>query len=214
MEDEYTKRTKLKLLVLQFLLPNPMELIPYFFVSLLALLVASNQLLLVILAGNSPVTPLSTSEVFGQRLDYISELLATPVLGRIVLFVFWLGIGSVVYMAIWMFQNLAVDVYDNLITAKIKGPKSGELAEGWWGSPSSHIIFGLASTLLFIFFTTLTMNVLFPAWLMLFQIGLQSLSELGSIIKIIISVIGTMVTLHVFILFWKLFSRMRKLYFQ
>ena len=103
--QDYSRTSKIKLFITQFLLPSPIELIPYFFASLLVLGVASNRTLLVILADGSPVTPLSVGEVFGQRLEYISSLLAIPILGRVVLFIFWLGIGSVVYMVFGCFRT-------------------------------------------------------------------------------------------------------------
>lgn len=207
--QEYSRTSKVKLLLTQFLLPSPIELIPYFFVSLLVLAITSNQTLLVILADGSPVTPISVTEVFGQRFDYLTNLLAVPILGRIVLFIFWLGIGSVVYMCVWLFQNLAIEVYDDVATAKLKNTKKQESEEGWWGTTLAHALFFCSSILLFLFYAIIAFDVLIPAWSMLFQMGLQTLSEVGSIIKVLIAIIGTMVTLHIFILFWRLFVRVK-----
>ncbi len=216
--QDYSRTSKIKLFITQFLLPSPIELIPYFFVSLLVLGIVSNRTLLVILADGSPVTQLSTSEVFGQRLEYISSLLAVPILGRVVLFIFWLGIGSVVYMGIWVFQNMAIEVYDDVVTAKLKKSPTQQNdeddTEGWWGTTLSHTLFFCSSILLFLFYALFAFNILIPAWATLFQLGLQSLSEAGSIFKLIIAIFGTMVTLHIFILFHKLFIRLKNFIFN
>lgn len=209
MEQHISGASKAKLLFAQFLLPSPIELIPYFFASLLILLVASNQTLLVILADGSPVTPIAVGEVFSQRLDYMTELLAIPILGRIVLFLFWLAVGSVVYMLVWLFQNLAIEVYDDLTYAKLKDPKAREDEDGWWGTTLSHTIFVGSSILFFLFYVVIAINFLFPAWIQLFQIGLQGVSEASGMAKVVIAVLGTIVTLHIFVLFWKLFIRLR-----
>lgn len=209
MEHHVSGSSKIKLFFTQFLLPSPIELVPYFFTSLLILLVAANQTLLVILADGSPVTPIPINEVFSQRFDYIAVLLSVPILGRIVLFLFWLAIGSVVYMLVWLFQNLAIEVYDDLTYAKLKNPKDREDEDGWWGTTLSHAIFVGSSVLFFLFYIVIAINFLFPAWIQLFQIGLQGVSEVTNIFEVVIAVIGTMITLHIFVLFWKLFMRLR-----
>lgn len=216
MEAEYKKRQKLKLFVTQFLLPQPIDLLSYIFISLLALVVASNRTLLVILSDGTPVSETAFSGVFDQQMDSLGELLAVPILGRIVLFIFWLAIGSVVYMVVWLFQNLAVEVYDDIAVAKLKGTAqqtTNEDApqddEGWWGTTLAHTLFIGSSVIVFLFFVILVVNALFPAWVQLFQIGLQSITELTSIFKLIASIAGTMITVHGFVLFWRLFFRLK-----
>lgn len=210
--DDITKRKKLKLFFTQFLLPQPLEIPVYFFISLLLLLIASNQTLLVILADGSPVTDLALTDVFGQRLDYLGELLQVPILGRIVLFLFWLAIGSVVYMLVWLFQNLAVEVYDDLTFAKLKTPqhKSDDEEEGgWWGTTLAHAIFIGSAVIVLLFYVLIAVNLLFPAWIQLFQIGLQSISQLNSILKLLIAIVGTMISLYILALFWRLLFRLK-----
>jgi hypothetical protein len=208
--DDVTKRKKLKLFITQFLLPQPLEIPVYFFISLLLLLIASNQTLLVVLSDGSPVTDVALTDVFGQRLDYLGELLQVPILGRIVLFLFWLAIGSIVYMLVWLFQNLAVEVYDDLTLAKLKNPKDQEQSDGgWWGTTLAHAIFVGSSIIVLLFYLLISVNLLFPAWVQLFQIGIQSLSQLNSILKVVIAIIGTMVSIYVLTLFWRLFFRLR-----
>lgn len=209
MEHQISRASAYRLFLTQFLLPSPIELIPYFFASLLVLLVMSNRILLVILADGTPVTEVSVTEVFGQRFDHITGLLAIPILGRVVLFLFWLGIGSIVYMLVWLFQNLAVEVYDDLATPKLKDSKDRESEEGWWGTTLSHTIFLCSSILLLLFYAVITINFLLPAWALLFQIGLQTINEAGGVFKLIIALFGTMLTLHIFVLFWRLFTRLK-----
>jgi hypothetical protein len=208
--DDITKRKRLKLFITQFLLPQPLEIPVYFFVSLLLLLIASNQTLLVILSDGSPVTDIPLTDVFGQRLDYLGELLQVPILGRIVLFLFWLAIGSVVYMLVWLFQNLAVEVYDDLAFAKLKKPiEHNDEEGGWWGTTLAHAIFIGSAVIVLLFYLLIAVNLLFPAWIQLFQIGLQSISQLNSIVKLMVAVLGTMVSLYILALFWRLFFRLR-----
>lgn len=216
MEDEIKKRQKIKLFVTQFLLPQPLDLISYFFISLLALVVGSNRTLLTILSGDAPVTEMGLNGVFSERLNSANIILGDPILGRIVLFLFWLAIGSVVYMAVWIIQNLAVEVYDDITTAKLRtlgkpvpAKDEGAEAESWWGTTLAHTLFIGSSVILFMFFLVVVANVLYPAWLQLFEIGLQSIMELSGILKLIFSIIGTMITVHIFVLFWKLFFRLK-----
>ncbi len=207
-QQDYSRTSKVRLFLTQFLIPSPIELVPYFFVSLLVLGIISYQTLLTILADGSPITPLSVPEVFGQRVEYVTNLLNVPFIGRIVLFIFWLGIGSVVYMGVWVFQNLAIEVYDNVATPKLKHPKE-ESEEGWWGTSLAHTIFFCSSGLLFLFYILVAYNILMPAWTLLFQMGLQTLSELNSLINLLVAIAGTMLTLHILILFWRLFVRVK-----
>lgn len=212
--DQLSKTKTYRLFLTQFLLPSPIELVPYFFFSLLILIIGSRQTILVILADGSPVTPISVTEVFGQRLDYVSQVLSIPILGRIVLFLFWLGIGSVVYMMVWVFQNLAVEVYDGIASPKLKNKSESQDEEGWWGTTLSHTIFIGSSVLCFLFFIAITVNFLLPAWVQLFQIGLQTINEFSGLIKLVVSLVGTMVTVHFFILFWRLFYRTKNFIFN
>lgn len=210
MGQKLTNFQKLKLFLTQFILPHPIALISYFFISLLLLAIASNQTLLVILSDGSPVTPLPIEDVFSERFSYIDDLLAVPILGRIVLFLFWLAIGSVVYMFVWLLQNLAVEVYDDITYAKLKKRPVPEDDEeiGWWGSSLAHTIFIGSSIILFLFYIIIAVNFLFPAWVQLFQIGLQTLGEQGGILKVILAILGTMFGVYILVLFWKLFFRL------
>lgn len=210
MGQKLTTFKKLQLFFTQFLLPHPIALLSYFFVSLLILGVASRQTLLIILADGSPVTELQVGEVFSQRFNYIDELLAVPILGRIVLFLFWLAIGSVVYMVVWLIQNMAVEVYDDITYAKLKTrPQPDDEDISWWGSTLAHTIFIGSSIILFLFFVVVAINFLIPAWVQLFQIGVQALWSTGAVINVALSIIGTMVTVYVLVLFWRLFFRIR-----
>lgn len=215
MQEHYGKRSKAKLFITQFLMPHPAELLTYFVVSLLALLIASNQTLLVILSGDSPVSDIAVTDVFGQQLNYLVQIFDIPILGRIVLFIFWLAIGSIVYMFVWLFQNIAVEVYDNISYAKLKDPQQRiEDEDGWWGTTLSHTIFVGSSIILLLFYVILVTSLFFPAWGQLFQIGLQSFNQLNGMFKLLVAVIGTMVTFYIFVLFWKLLFRLRSYVFN
>lgn len=213
MEPTYTKSFKYKLLLIQFFLPNPIELIPYFVISLLVLLVMSNKTLLTILSGSSPVTPISVADVFGERMDSISIILATPILGRVVLFAFWLGVGSIAYMLVWLFQNIAIEVYEDVSLSKVKGQRRDKAADGWWGSSLSRAIFIFSGALVMIFYIFAMINILLPAWSKLFQMGLQDFSHFYGILQIMIAIIGTFTTLHILILFWKVYTRVKKIFY-
>lgn len=191
----------------KFIMPTPMELVPYLVISLFILLINSRHAFLVILADGSPVTPVSVTEVFGQRLDYASNILSVPILGRIVLFLIWLALGSVVYMFVWMFQNMAVDVYDDMATPKLKNRQEVEAEDGWWGSAFARAIFIGTSILFFMFFTAITLNIFLPAFIQLFQIGLLEFGQTSGKLKLIFSILLTIINLHCFILFWRLFIR-------
>lgn len=215
MQEQYRKRSKAKLFITQFLTPHPAELLTYFVVSLLTLLIATSQTLLVILSGSSPVTDIAVTDVFGQQLNNLTKLLDIPILGRIVLFIFWLAIGSIVYMFVWLFQNMVVEVYDDITYAKLKDPKQRiEDEDGWWGTSLSHAIFVGSSIILLLFYVILVTNLFFPAWSQLFQIGLQSFDQLNGIFKLGVAVIGTMITFYIFVLFWKLLFRIRNYMFN
>jgi hypothetical protein len=210
MEQHGRKVSRLRLFLTQFLLPPPIETLSYFFVALLALLIATNQTLLVILSDGSPVPPAGFSDVFGQRLDYLDQLMQIPIIGKIILFMFWLAIGSIVYMLVWLFQNMAVEVYDDLTLAQLKvSDRPQDDGSGWWGTPLSHAIFVGSSIILFLFYLLIAINFLFPAAVQLFQIGLQSLSERSGILKLIASIFTTMMTLYIFVIFWRIFFRIR-----
>lgn len=206
MAQDYSRGKQYRIFLTQFLLPHPAELIPYFITSLLILLITSRQTLLLILADSSPVTPISVTEVIGQRFDYIPELLAVPILGRIVLFLFWLGIGSVVYMLVWLFQNLATEVYDSITPEEDKEPQT-ESEDGWWGTTLSHTIFMCSGVILLALYVVIVISFLLPAWTQLFQIGVQTLNSSGGFLKTLVAIIGTMVTIHGFVLFFRIFIR-------
>ena len=208
--NEIKKRTKVRILLFKFFVPSPGELIPNFLVSLLILLIASYRAILVLLADGTPITNVSFGDIYGQRLDYIDEVMQVPLLGRIVLFGFWLAVGSIVYMLVWLFQNFAIEVYDDLTLAKLKDTDQRHNEdEGWWGTTLSHTIFVGCSAIIFLFFVLLVVNVFFPAFALVFQAGLQSITELGAWTKIAVGLLGMMFMIHIFMLFGKLFVRIR-----
>lgn len=208
--NEIKKRTKARILLIRFFVPQPEELLPNFFVSLLLLLIASNRVVLVLLSGGSPITDVTLGDVYGQRIDHAVEVLQVPFLGRIVLFLFWLAVGSIVYVLVWLFQNFAVEVYDDLSQANIKTPhKDRDEDEGWWGTTLSHTIFLGCSAILFLFYVIIVVNLLFPSWAQLFESGLQAFNTSEGVIEMVLALLGTMFTVHVFVLFWRVFSRFK-----
>jgi hypothetical protein len=209
MGEKLTQVKKFKLFFTQFILPAPIEFVIYFFVSLLILAIISNKVLLTILADGSPVTDLPVKDVFSQRLDYLDEIFAIPILGRIILFIFWLAVGSLVYMVVWVVQNMAVEVIDDIEYAKLKGTEKRQEEYGWWGSTLAHTIFIGSSVILFLFYVIISVNVLIPTWTQLFQIGLQKIDQSGGLISVAISVFGTMTTIYLLVLFWRMFFRLR-----
>ena len=217
MEHNVSNTSKLRLFITQFLLPQPIELIPYFFLSLLVLLIASRQTLLLLLSDGVPVVDTGFSDVVSRRLNYYGEVIQTPILGRIILFSFWLAIGSFVYMLVWLFQNLAVEVYDDVSRAKLRTNGASAASEdsedeednGWWGTTLSHTIFVGSSVMVLLFFVVMVVNFLFPAALQLFEIGLQTFMQWSGIIKLLTAVLSVMITIYIFVLFWKLFFRLR-----
>jgi len=208
--NQIKKRTKARVLLVKFFVPTPVELLPNLIVSLLILFVASYRALLVLLSNGTPITNVSFGEIYGQRLDYINEVLSTPLLGRVVLFGFWLGVGSIVYMLVWLFQNFAVEVYDDITLAKLKNPEAEqEDEEGWWGTTLAHTIFVGSSAILFLFYVLLVVNIFFPAFAQIFQVGLQNIAELGGWLQMVVGLLGTMLIIHIFVLFTKLFTRVK-----
>ena len=208
--NEIKKRTKARVLLIKFFVPDLAELIPNFIVSLLLLLVASRHAVLVLLANGTPITDVSVGDVYGQRLDYVVDLLQVPILGRVVLFLFWLAVGSVVYVMVWLFQNFAVEVYDDVTHANVKMPDNDiNEEEGWWGTTLSHTIFLGCSAILFLFYLILAINLLLPSWAQLFESGLQSLLTTEGFIEMSFALLGTMFTLHIFVLFWRVFLRFK-----
>lgn len=208
--NEIKKRTKARILLIRFFVPDFAELLPNLMVSLLLLLIASNRAILVLLSNGSPITDISFGDVYGQRIDHVVGVLQTPFIGRIVLFLFWLAVGSIVYIMVWLFENFAVEVYDDLSQASIKTPhKDRDEEEGWWGTTLSHTIFLGCSALLFMFYVILVVNLLFPSWAQLFQSGLQSFTTSEGASEMVFALLGTMFTIHIFVLFWKVFLRFK-----
>jgi len=182
------------------------------------LLIATNQTLLHILSDGTPVVDTGFSDVVARRLNYYAEVTQTPILGRVILFSFWLAIGSFVYMLVWLFQNIAVEVYDDVSRAKLRSSGAAPVEEesedseednGWWGTTLSHTIFVGSSVMVLLFFVVIVVNFLFPAAVQLFEIGLQTFTELSGITKLLTAIASVMVILYVFVLFWKLFFRLR-----
>ncbi len=215
MEHTVSNTAKWKLFLTQFLLPQPIDLITYFFGSLLILFIGSRQTLLVILSDGSPITDVGVSEVYTQRLNYLGELMQTPILGRAILFLFWLAIGSVVYMMVWLFQNLAVEVYEDV--ERVKHPGAVEVADdaesesqgNWWGTSLSHAIFVCSSVILLLFYVLIAVNFIFPAAVQLFSIGLLTYKYLDGVIRMGLAILLTMFMIYIFTLFWRLFFRLR-----
>lgn len=208
--EQIKNRTKARILLFRFFIPSPAELVPNLLASLLFLMISANRVLLVLLADGTPITDLTFGDVYGQRLEHISGVLQVPFLGRVVLFLFWLAIGSIVYVLVWLFQNFAVEVYDDITLAKMRTPnKEEDDEEGWWGTTLSHTIFLGCSAILFLFYVVVVVNLLFPAWSQLFQVGLQSFTTVDGLLKMLFGLLGTMLTVHIFVLFWKVFIRFK-----
>lgn len=199
----------------RFFLPSSFELIPYFFGSLLILTLLSSRALLVILSGSSPLVAVSVRDILGEHWVVLSEILATPLLGRLVLFIFWLGVGSVVYVFVWFLQNITFEVYSAGLEIKLKHLDDKELSQGWWNSRLAYFMFFGSGILILLIYAILLLNIIFPLWAKVFQAGLLNVSmgQISGVLKFIISIIGTALFVHLLVLLVRIFVRARRLFY-
>lgn len=144
------------------LLPSPVQLLLYWLIGFLLLLITNAQTLFDYFGGEAlqklgGVTYLST-----ERDYYLDNLFGVPILGTIAVLLFWGSIGCAVYCLVWFLSNSAVEAKKYNEAANYVKPK-GYTAEKFWETNISHILLLLNSAVMMFVVLAVALSIFVPA---------------------------------------------------
>jgi len=140
----------------------------------------------------------------GDSTDFLSRLLQ----GRVSSILFWAFLGSIIYMFIWVIQNVIINVENDMQASEFVGVKNEtSRKQAYWHTVISSKIFFVCSLLSLIIYFVLFVEFLLPVSSRAFGLAFSSGSFSKSLWGIVLSVFGTAVFLYSLVFGFKTVGR-------
>lgn len=184
--------------VKNFFPPSWLEIIIYFLSSAVLLGVLNYHVFTNSIGNNSGLSQTNLDSYLHNKLgdsaDFISRLLE----GRISSILFWAFLGSIIYMAIWVIQNVIINVENDVQASGFVGMQNQAVRrKAYWHSVVSSKIFFLCALVVSIIYTVLLAEFLLPVSSRAFGLAFSSGHFTKSLLSIVLSVVGTAVFLYI-----------------
>lgn len=142
------------------------------------------------------------SSVFQGRLTEVNKVFDAPGFGRAALFLFWLSVGSVLYMIAWSIKNLVSKLHGDMQVANYIKPRAFKEV-GYWNSIIAGNIFFVAAVLVFFVVLVALLLLVIPFVSESFLAGLYALPSVDTFVKWLVGFGVMALSLHVFFLVWR-----------
>jgi hypothetical protein len=184
-----------------WLLPTSVELVVYLFLSIVTLSL-SNSSTLRELFFISPDFDL-ISAVLQSISDLVQLAVGDQLAAPLSLAIFWALVGMVVYIFIWVGGNFSTELSNDLALTKYIHPR-GVDPRSPLRDLISKTIFRFVMVIILIFYTNITTRVLIPLWISRYRIVLEEWPRHLRMRTVIMTLLGQMLTLHLFIVITRL----------
>jgi hypothetical protein len=181
-----------------FLVPSWSQLILYLLISLLLLIIFNlgrfwDYLNLVILAPGEGVDSL-----LAEHASSLHRIFSVASQSIILQVIFWIGIGSLVYILIWFIRNVVINILNDVVAASYIHPPSFNRFSYWESVIARKVFFGISLAVL--------MFYLFAGWRLVGSLAdlaateVSKFADLHSMLKLAGIVLIAMALIHSLIL--------------
>lgn len=194
------------------LLPSIPQVLLYWFVGLLFLLLYSYQTILKLLGGEALEKIGGINYLTEGRDYYLDNIFGLPILGTIAVVLFWASIGCSLYCLVWFLSNSAKEAKKYNEAAGYVKP-TGYKAANFWGTNLSEIILLLTSIVMLFVLTIAVFGAFLPASDSLLLVLLNNESWQQTLYAVLILLGGWFVIGHLYYLLLHIFNYSRKVVF-
>lgn len=194
--------------VRNFFPPSWLEILIYFMVSAIVLCLLNYHVFTNNIGLNSGVSQGELNSYlhsnFAHSTDFISKLLQ----GRAGSLVFWAFLGSIIYMIVWVIQNLVINIENDVQASDFVGIKGHEAKkQAYWHSVMSSKIFFVCASLAAITYAIGLFSFFLPVASRTFGLAIANFQSVKSTLSIVLVLIITTFLFYLFIFSMKVVAR-------
>ena len=190
------------------LVPSWVEVLLYLLSGSLVLCILNYRVFLNNLGAGSGVSESVLSNYLQGKLTNVSDFASGLLQGRVATMLFWAFIGSIIYMVIWTFQNLVINIENDVRAGEFVGVQNTSAKKhAHWNSVISSKIFFVCSLLVFIIYTLSLAKFLLPLTSKAFSLSITNFTFPQSLFGFSLSIVVTSLLLFLFVLSLKITAR-------
>jgi len=194
----------------QFFVPGAAEIVLYFLISIIALVVLNYGKVIVKLSNNYIDLPEKLPANFSTLSDNFSHTFASALGGRLGQIILWSFIGALCYIGLWLAKNV-LNSFENDIIAEHYTHPSSYSRTGYWGSSLAVKVFLFASIVITASYVFVAAEAVLPAVAALAGSAAYNFHLSASLLYIILAIIGTALVIYIGVVFFRLISHLWKL---
>ena len=181
--------------------PSWLEIFIYFLASTILLSLLNYNVFTNSIGVNSGVSQAALNsylhDKFASSTDFLSRILE----GRAGSLLFWAFLGSIIYMMVWVIQNLVINIENDVQASEFVGLKGQEAKKkAYWHSVLSYKIFFVCGVIAFIVYVIALATFFLPLTSKVFGLAITSPWSLKSIVDIVLAIFATVLLLYIFVL--------------
>ena len=184
-----------------FFPPSWLEILIYSLVACLLLGLLNYRVFLGGVGINSGFSGTTLDGYLRDKLTGASDVISRLLQGRIASILFWAFLGSLIYMMIWVVQNLVINIENDVQAGKFVGLQAQtDRRRAYWHSVISSKVFFICSLLVLIIYGIALVNFFLPLASKSFGLAFSASTFPKNIISIAVSLIATAVFLYLLVL--------------
>lgn len=139
-----------------------------------------------------------------NSVDFFGKLFQ----GRSGSLVFWAFIGSIIYMAVWVVQNLFINIENDVHASEFVGLKDHEdKRHAYWNSVLSSKVFFVSSLLAIITYAIGLFNFLFPVTSRVYGLAISKFEPVKSIVSILLAIVAAAFLVYILVFGLRILAR-------
>lgn len=192
-----------------FFAPSGAELSLYVLISIILLLVLNYGTAISKLSNNYIGSPEGLTTNFNTLTTNLSNTFSSSLGGRLGQILLWSFVGALAYIGLWLAKNILNSFENDIIADRYLHPSSFSQI-GYWGSSLSVKIFLTAAVLITAGYVFISVRVIWPSLAALAGSAVYDFKA-ESPLYILLSLAMGALALYLFMLFWRLITRLWKL---
>lgn len=137
----------------QLFIPTPSQLVLDFTLAIMILLSLNVRAIWhYFTRGITPDSQVELGSLISERLPFVTDFLDRLARSRLIQILFWLFIGCVVYLVIWLIGNFITNIRNDIVADEYMHPKSYDRS-GYWGSVLAHKVMFVCTVFILLAYT-------------------------------------------------------------
>lgn len=167
--------------------PSAIELAIYILLGVVLLSLFNLKVLWESLSNAAAVPVETANSVVSNQGRLAGQFIDGMFDGRLTTFVFWGFVGCLVYVVIWLIQNVLLNIKNDVVAGDYVQPKSSE-KRGYWSTVIAEKLFLAGLVVIFILFVSLGLKFLAPVFSKLFYVAVYNFRFPVSVFEILTAV--------------------------